>query len=148
MLFRSSTSLFKFQNLAILLMSLTSFIERKGNMFTVSILAVIGILFLPIIVPNLFHGLHIAHIFLHIAGISLATFLTVSAAYAYVKIRTRKLVITTIAFSLFVVSEIIKIVDVTWPYTFYLGNITMEEISHMLIIGMLGIFSLGVFRKD
>ena len=117
-------------------------------MFTVSILAVIGILFLPIIVPNIFHGLHTAHIFLHIAGISLAIFLTVSAAYAYIKIRTKKLAITTVAFSLFVASEIIKIIDVTWPYTFYFGNVSMEQISHMLLIGMLGIFSLGVFRKD
>jgi hypothetical protein len=37
---------------------------------------------------------------------------------------------------------------VTWPFTFYLGNITMLEISHLLIIGMLGIFSIGVFRRD
>jgi len=117
-------------------------------MFAVSILAVIAILFLPIIVPNIFHGYHTAHIFLHIAGISLATFLTISAAYAYVKIRTRRLAITTVAFSLFVVSEIIKIFDVTWPYTFYLGTITMEQISHMLLISMLGIFAIGVFRKD
>ncbi|NDF47715.1 MAG: hypothetical protein EB158_05915 [Nitrosopumilaceae archaeon] len=130
------------------MLSLTTFIERKGNMFTVSILAVIGILFLPIIVPNIFHGLHIAHIFLHIAGIALATFLTVSAAYAYAKIKTRKLAITTVAFSLFVASETIIIIDVTWPYTFYLGNVSMEQISHMLLIGMLGIFSIGVFRRD
>jgi len=129
-------------------LSLTGFIEHKSNMFAVSVLAVIGILFLPIIIPNIFHGLHIAHISLHIIGISLATFLTISTAYAYAKIRTRKLAITMIAFSLFVVSEIIKIVDVTWPYTFYLGTITMEQISHMLIIGMLGIFSIGVFRRD
>ena len=117
-------------------------------MFVVSILGVIAVLFLPIILPNIFHGIHTAHIFLHIGGISLATFLTVSAAYAYVKIRTKKLVITTIAFSLFVASEIITVIDVTWPYTFYLGNITMEEISHMLIIAMLGTFSIGIFRKE
>lgn len=117
-------------------------------MFAASVLAVIGILFLPIILPNIFHGLHIAHIFLHIAGISLATFLTISAAYAYVKIKTKKLMITTIAFSLFIVSEIITIINVTWPYTFYLGDITMEQISHMLIIGMLGVLSIGVFRRD
>src|SRR5262245_52428215 len=105
-------------------LSLTGFIEQKSNMFIASILGVIGILFLPIILPNIFHGLHIAHISLHIGGIALATFLTISAAYAYVKIKTKKLVITTIAFSLFVVSEIVNVVDVTWPYTFYLGNIT------------------------
>jgi hypothetical protein len=117
-------------------------------MFVVSILGVIGILFLPVILPNIFHGYHTAHIFLHIGGIAVATFLTISAAYAYAKIRTKKLATTSVAFSLFVVSEIIKIVDVTWPYTFYLGSITMEQISHMIIIGMLGIFSIGVFRRD
>lgn len=117
-------------------------------MFAISILGVIAVLFLPIILPNIFHGIHTAHIFLHIGGISLATFLTVSAAYAYVKIRTKKLVITTLAFSLFVVSEIITVIDVTWPYTFYLGNVTLEQISHMLIIAMLGTFSIGIFRKD
>ena len=129
-------------------LSLTEFIEQKSNMFAVSVFGVIAVLFLPIILPNIFHGVHTAHIFLHIGGISLATFLTISAAYAYAKIKTKKLIITTIAFSLFVVSEIITVIDVTWPYTFYLGNVTMEQIGHMLIIGMLGIFSIGIFRKD
>jgi len=129
-------------------LSVIAFIENKSNMFVVCILGVLAILFLPIIIPNVFHGFHIAHISLHIVGISLAIFLTISTVYAYVKIRTRKIAITAIAFSLFVASEIIKIIDVTWPYTFYLGNITMEQISHMLIIGMLGIFSIGVFRRE
>ena len=129
-------------------MQLSAFIEQKGNVFAASILGVMGVLFLPIILPNLFHGTHIAHIFLHIGGISLAVFLTVSTVYAYAKIRTTKLAMTGIAFSLFVISEIIKVVDVTWPYTFYLGTISLEYVSHMFIIGMLGIFSLAVFRKD
>jgi hypothetical protein len=92
--------------------------------------------------------MHIAHIFLHIGGITMAVFLTVSTFYAYVKIRTTRLAITALAFSLFVASEIIKVIDVTWPYTFYVGSASLEYISHMFIIGMLATFSIGVFRKD
>jgi hypothetical protein len=129
-------------------MSLIGFVEQKSNMFVACVLAVIGVLFLPIILPNIFHGMHIAHIFLHIGGITMAVFLTVSTFYAYVKIRTTRLAITALAFSLFVASEIIKVIDVTWPYTFYVGSASLEYISHMFIIGMLATFSIGVFRKD
>lgn len=122
--------------------------ERKGNLFIISIFAAIGIMLLPVILPNLFHGFHMAHIGMHIAGLALAIFLTVSTLYAYVKIRTKRLAIATVAFSLFIGAEIFSIIEVAWPYTFYLDRITMSEISHMLIIGMLGIFSIGVFKRD
>jgi hypothetical protein len=128
--------------------SLIGFVEQKSNLFAACVLAVIGVLFLPIILPNIFHGIHIAHIFLHIGGITLAVFLTVSTAYAYAKIRTKRLGITALAFSLFVASEVIKVIDVTWPFTFYVGTASLEYISHMFIIGMLATFSIGVFRRD
>ncbi len=103
---------------------------------------------LPVILPNMFHGLHMAHISLHIAGLALAIFLTISTLYAYAKIKTQRLAIAAIAFSMFIGAEIFSIIEVTWPYTFYLDRVSMLEISHLLIIGMLGIFSIGVFRRD
>lgn len=125
-----------------------SLVERKWNLFIISILAAIAMMMLPVILPNLFHGLHMAHIGMHIAGLALAIFLTISTLYAYVKIRTKRLATATIAFSMFIGAEIFSIIEVAWPYTFYLDRITMSEISHMLIIGMLGIFSIGVFKRD
>jgi hypothetical protein len=112
------------------------------------VFAAIGIMLLPVILPNLFHGFHIAHIGLHIAGLSLAIFLTISTLYAYVKIRTKRLATAALAFSMFIGAEVISIIDVTWPYTFYLDVISLREINHLLLIGMLGIFSIGVFRRD
>jgi len=123
-------------------------VERKGNLFIISIFAAIGIMLLPVILPNLFHGFHMAHIGMHIAGLALAIFLTISTLYAYVKIKTKRLATATIAFSMFIGAEIFSIIEVAWPYTFYLDRITMSEISQMLIIGMLGIFSIGVFKRD
>lgn len=122
--------------------------ERKGNLFVLCVFAAIGVMFLPVILPHVFHGYHIIHIGMHIAGLALAIFLTISASYAYVKIRTKRLVTTAAAFSMFIAAEVFSIIDVTWPFTFYVDTVSMAEISHLLIIGMLGIFSIGVFRRD
>lgn len=128
--------------------SFETLVERKGNLFVLCVFAAIAIMLLPVILPNMFHGLHMAHISMHIAGLALAIFLTISTLYAYAKIKTKRLAIATTAFAMFIGAEIFSIIEVTWPYTFYLDRISMSEISHLLIIGMLGIFSIGVFRRD
>lgn len=128
--------------------TLESLIEKKGNLFAVCIFAATGILFLPVILPHLFHGMHIVHIGIHVAGLALAIFLTVSTAYAYAKIRTQRLATATVAFSLFIGAEVFAVIEATWPYVFYIDVISMLEISHLLIIGMLGVFSIGVFRRE
>jgi hypothetical protein len=88
------------------------------------------------------------HIGIHVAGMALAIFLTISTTYAYVKIRTRRLATASIAFSMFIGAEVFAVIEATWPYVFYIDTVSMLEISHLLIIGMLGIFSIGVFRRD
>ncbi|TBR10738.1 MAG: hypothetical protein EPO62_02880 [Candidatus Nitrosotenuis sp.] len=122
--------------------------EKKSTLFSVVIFAVIGILIAPIILPNLFHGAHTLHIMLQVGGVIAAVFLTVVSSIAYIKLRTKRLMLTFIAFSFFIAAETISLIDVTWPFTFYLGQISLPEIEHMLIIGMLGIFTLAIFRND
>ena len=112
------------------------------------VFAVVGILIAPIILPNLFHGAHTLHIMLHVGGVIAVVFLTVVSSMAYIKLRTRRLLFTFIAFAFFIAAETISLIDITWPYTFYLGQISFSEIEHILIIGMLGIFTLGIFRND
>ncbi|MEO9309924.1 MAG: hypothetical protein ABI337_06475 [Nitrososphaera sp.] len=129
-------------------MSIYRFAEDKSKLFATVILSVIAILIAPIIVPNLFHGSHILHIGLHIGGMIAAIFLTMVTVIAYVKMRTKRLGLTAIAFSFFIAAEIISLIDITWPFTFYFGDIQMREIEHILIISMLGIFTLAVFRND
>lgn len=123
-------------------------IEKKGNLLVLTVFATIAIMFLPVILPHVFHGPHIVHIGLHVAGLALAMFLTISTTYAYVKIRTKRLAIAAIAFSLFIAAEVFAVIEATWPFVFYIDTVSMLEISHLLIIGMLGIFSIGVFRRD
>ncbi|MBI5377897.1 MAG: hypothetical protein HZA82_04670 [Thaumarchaeota archaeon] len=126
----------------------TQITEKKSTLFSVVIFAVMGILIAPIILPNLFHGSHILHIMLHVGGMIAAVFLTVVSLMTYIKIRTKRLLFTFIAFSFFIAAEAISLVDVTWPYTFYVGQLPFSELEHILIIGMLGIFTLAIFRND
>lgn len=126
----------------------TQITEKKSTLFSVVVFAVVGILIAPIILPNLFHGAHTLHIMLHVGGVIAVVFLTVVSAMAYAKLRTRRLLFTFTAFAFFIAAETISLIDITWPYTFYLGQITFPEIEHILIIGMLGIFTLGIFRND
>lgn len=130
------------------MLSIYRFAEDKSRLFLAVILSVIGILVAPIILPNLFHGTHIVHIGLHIGGMVTAIFLTMVTIVAYAKMRTKRLGFTAIAFSFFIVAEIISLIDITWPFTFYLADLTLREIEHILIISMLGIFTLAVFRND
>jgi hypothetical protein len=131
-----------------LLSTFETLVEKKGNLFILCVFAAIGIMFLPVILPHLFHGLHIVHIGIHVAGMALAIFLTISTTYAYAKIRTRRLATAAIAFSMFIAAEVFAVIEATWPFAFYIDTVSMLEISHLLIIGMLGIFSIGVFRRD
>lgn len=123
-------------------------IENKPTLLSIIIFTVIGILSVPIILPHLFHGGHFFHIVLHTAGTIVAVFLTIITAVAYAKIKSKRMLFTMVAFSMFIAAESMSLVDATWPFTFYIGEVSIVEISHMLIISMLGIFTLAVFRKD
>lgn len=126
----------------------TWFVEDKPKLFSAVIFSVIAVLIAPIILPNLFHGVHTIHIGLHIGGVVASVFLTLAALVAYAKTRTKRMLMTSIAFSFFIVAESVSLIDITWPYTFYVGQISLEEVEHALIISMLGILTLAIFRND
>ena len=109
---------------------------------------VIAILALPIIVPHILHGFHLAHIFLHVGGISLAVFITVLATIAYYRLKTKRLLLSSVAFATFIGAEIVMLVDTTWPSLYDLGEMPLFEVGHLLTFTTLGLLALGVFRND
>ena len=123
-------------------------VERKSTLFSLIVAGVVAILALPIIIPHLLHGFHIAHIFLHVGGITLAVFISVLACIAYSRLRTKRLLLSTIAFSNFIVAEITLLVDATWPSVYDLGDVPLSEVGHLLTFATLGLLALGVFRND
>ena len=123
-------------------------VERKSTLFSLIIAGVVAILALPIIIPHLLHGFHIAHIFLHVGGITLAVFISVLACIAYSRLRTKRLLLSTIAFSNFIAAEITLLVDATWPSAYDFGDVPLSEVGHLLTFATLGLLALGVFRND
>ena len=125
-----------------------SIVERKSTLFSIVVAGVVAILALPIIGPHLLHGFHIAHIFLHVGGITLAVFITILAVFAYSKLKTKRLLLSAIAFSNFIAAECVMLIDTTWPTIYDLGEMPLSEVGHLLTFATLGLLALGVFRND
>ena len=123
-------------------------LEKKSALFSIVVAGIVGILAAPVILPHLFHGYHIAHILLHVGGITLATFLSVLSYVAYYRLKSKRLLITSFAFSVFILAEVITLLDATWPTIYDIGDVSLLEVGHLLMITSLGLLAMGVFRND
>lgn len=126
----------------------SNLIETKSRLLSIIIFSLIGALSIPVILPHLLQSFTLFHVLLHISGLGFAIFLSVVAVVAYSRVRTRRLLFTMIAFSSFVVSETFSLIDAAWPFQYYLGNFSPEEVGHLLIFFTLLMFALSVFRRD
>lgn len=125
-----------------------SLIESKSSLFGIVVATIIGSLAVPVILPHVFHGFHIFHILLHVTGICVAAFITVLAVVAYSRLQTKRLLLTAIAFSIFIAAEVVVLIDATWPGIYYLNLLSLLELGHMLTITSLAVLAAGVFRND
>jgi hypothetical protein len=122
--------------------------EKKSTLFSVIVAIIVGLLAVPIILPHIFHGFHIFHIILHIGGIVLATFLTALSIVAYARLRTKKLLLTSLGFGILIAAESVTLLDATWPFDYDIGSVSLLEVSHLLMITTMGLLAMGVFRND
>lgn len=125
-----------------------SLIESKSSLFGIVVATIIGSLAVPVILPHIFHGFHIYHILLHVTGICVAVFLGVLAVVAYSKLHTKRLLLSAIAFSIFIAAESVVLIDATWPGIYDLRSLSLLELGHMLTITSLAVLAGGVFRND
>lgn len=123
-------------------------LDRRPALFSVVVMCIMGILAGPVIAPHMFHGFHIAHIMLHVGGIVLAVFLAVLGIKAYFRARTKRMCLTSAGFLMFVAAETVTLVDITWPFVYRLGSISLLETSHLLLLAAFGLIAMGVFRDD
>lgn len=123
-------------------------LEKKATLFALVVVSTISILAVPVILPHIFHEYHISHIILHIAGIILAVFLLILSVVAYHRLKSKRLFLTAIAFSVFFTSEVVTLIESVWPYMYYIGDLALLEVGHLLIIATLGLLAMAVFRND
>jgi len=123
-------------------------LERKSALFSIVVVVMVGILAIPVIVPHILHGVHMVHIVLHIGGIILAVFISLLAILAYSRLRTKRLLITSFAFGIFIAAESVLLIDATWPTAYDFDAVSLSEVGHLLTFSTLGMLALGVFRND
>ena len=127
--------------------SYQKFANNKPKLLITIILTVVGSLSIPILMPHVYHGAHIWHLLLHTAGIILSVFLAILSVNAYYKMRTKKMIITTIAFMIFTGAEIVQLLDATKTHVYNILE-SPSEISHLMMLGMIGLLALAIFRRD
>ena len=127
--------------------SYQKFANNKPKLLIAIILTVVGSLSIPILMPHVYHGAHIWHLLLHTAGIILSVFLAILSVHAYYKMRTKKMIITTIAFIIFTGAEIVQLLDATKTHVYNILE-SPSEISHLMMLGMIGLLALAIFRRD
>lgn len=123
-------------------------IETKSTLLSIIIFSLIAALSIPVILPHIFQQFELFHVLLHISGVGFAAFLTIVAAVAYHKVRTRRLLFTTMAFGIFILSEIFSLIDAAWESRYYFWTFSSAEIGHLLLMFTLLMFALSVFRRD
>ena len=121
------------------------FANNKPRLLIAVILTVVGALSIPVLWPHVYHGAHIWHLLLHTAGIILSVFLAILSVNAYYKMRTKKMIITTIAFMVFTGAEIVQLLDATKTHVYNI-LVLPSVIAHLIMLGMIGLLALAIFR--
>ena len=122
--------------------------EKKSNLFTIITLSIIGIISFPIIFPHILHTGHFLHISLHIGELIFSVFIGILAIIAYFRMKTRRLLLTMTAFLVFTSVGIVNLIESVWSSYFYIGDLSLLEVSHILIFGTIGLLAMAAFRND
>ena len=127
--------------------SYQKFANNKPILLIAVIVGVVGALSVPVLWPHVYHGSHIYHLLLHTAGIVLSVFLAILSVNAYYKMRTKKMIITTVAFMVFTGAEFVQLMDATKTHVYNILE-SPSEIAHLMMLGMIGLLALAIFRRD
>jgi hypothetical protein len=111
-----------------------------------TITAVILVMAIPMILPHITDKSTIYHIFLHIASVIIAIFLGVVSILAYLGNRRSRLLFMTFAFFSLSVIEAMYLFDVSSKTEDIVIPGVDIEISHVIFLVTLPLFSIGIFR--
>ncbi len=109
---------------------------------------VIGIV-APLVVPHVAHPSMIYHILLHIAGLTIAIFLSIVSVLAYSRSTTTRMLLMAVGF--------MSLALVEFFYLLQAGGIAVAqfvipavniELSHVVLLIMVSLFGLGVLKVN
>jgi hypothetical protein len=103
----------------------------------------------PLVVPHASHPSMIYHVLLHMAGLTIAIFLSIVSFLAYSRNTTTRMLLMAVGFTTLVLVEFfyllqaggIEVVQFNIPAV----NI---ELSHIILLAMVSLFGLGVLKVN
>jgi hypothetical protein len=110
---------------------------------------VIGVVVAPLVIPHVTHPSMIYHIILHMAGLTIAIFLSIVSVLAYSRNRTTRMLLMAVGF--------MSLALVEFFYLLQAGGIAIGEViipavnielSHIMLLIMVSLFGLGVLRVN
>jgi predicted membrane metal-binding protein len=117
----------------------------KPMLFSLVAAIVVGVI-APITVPHVAHPTMIYHVVLHIAGIAIASFLSIVSIAAYRRADSARTLFMTIGFIALGISEVFYLIQAAGiPLPFYIPNGGIEP-SHIITLVMLAMFGVGVLK--
>jgi hypothetical protein len=103
----------------------------------------------PLVLPHATHPSMIYHILLHMAGLTIAVFLSVVSFLAYSRSPTTRMLLMAAAFVTLAVVELLYLLQAGGVYVgqfiIPLANI---ELSHVVLLIMVSLFGLGVLKVN
>lgn len=119
--------------------------RTKSKMLMASSL-IIALALLPFAFPHILIG-HGSYFAIHIASISLGTFLSIVGFFTYREFRLLKLFLIMLAFMAITIGEAFSFVNMITP--FFASTFGFDSlISHGFILLMLTFFVVGIFRSN
>jgi hypothetical protein len=103
----------------------------------------------PFVIPHAIHPSMIYHILLHIAGLTIAVFLSIVSFLAYSRNTTTRMLLMAIGFMTLALVEFFYLLQsggiVVAQFIIPAVNI---ELSHMVLLIMVSLFGLGVLKVN
>ncbi len=125
-----------------------TFLSNKTNLFLVLSLSFSSIIAYPFLIPHLTHPTMSYHILIHMLSLDIAIFLTTISLISYRKLKSKKLLLTSLSFIFLLIIEIFYLLQAShFIATFYIPLIEVD-FSHILLLCMLVLFACGVLRAD
>jgi hypothetical protein len=107
---------------------------------------VVGVI-APLVIPHVAHPSMIYHILLHMAGLTIAIFLSIVSVLAYSRNTTTRMVLMAVGFMSLALVELFYLLQAGG---IVIGQVIIPavniELSHIILLIMVSLFGLGVLK--
>ncbi len=128
--------------------SLHRIVASKPKLLLVIAGAVLAVLFVPVILPNITDTSVIYHLLLHVASVIIAIFLGVVSILAFLRNGKQRLLFMTFGFLSLSIIEVIYLIHSTANTQDLVIPIVDIELSHLIFLIMLTFFGIGIFTAS